>query len=209
MMKLNEMPKMAQVGLVVALAVAATAGLYFLAYKSMDDQIKADTVKLAAKEADIRTLRPFEKNLPELDRQIESLKQQMEIQRRIVPDAKEADNFMHLLQNTAASAGIEIRRYNAKATTAKEFYTEVPFEMELDGPYYSMMNFFEKVSKLERIINVGNLQLGAVQNKDTKVKHGAYQYAPSESVVGTCVTTTFFSREATKAQPGAQPPAKK
>jgi Tfp pilus assembly protein PilO len=30
----------------------------------------------------------------------------------------------------------------------------VPFEMELDGPYYSMLNFFDRVGKLERIVNV-------------------------------------------------------
>jgi len=39
-------------------------------------------------------------------------------------------------------AGIEIRRYTAKPVSTREFYTEVPFEVELDGPYYSVLNFF-------------------------------------------------------------------
>src|SRR6267154_174903 len=54
-------------------------------------------------------------------------------------------------------AGIELRRYTAKPVSAKEFYTEVPFEMELDGPYYSMLSFFDRVGKLERIVNVSAL----------------------------------------------------
>ena len=60
-------------------------------------------------------------------------------------------------------AGIEMRRYTAKPTAAKEFYTEVPFEMELDGPYYSMVNFFDRVGKLERIVNVSGLAGGKHQ----------------------------------------------
>ena len=35
----------------------------------------------------------------------------------------------------------------------KEFYTEVPFEIELDS-VYSMLGFFDRVGKLERIVNV-------------------------------------------------------
>ena len=32
--------------------------------------------------------------------------------------------------------------------------------MELDGPYYSMLNFFDQVGKLERIVNVSGLHGG-------------------------------------------------
>ena len=50
---------------------------------------------------------------------------------------------------------------------SKEFYTEVPFEMEVDGPYYSMLNFFERTAKLERIVNVNGLALGAIKSCKT------------------------------------------
>jgi type IV pilus assembly protein PilO len=202
MTKFTEMSKMAQLGLICGLVVAVTMALYILVFKPMDDQNNADRLKLLAKQKDIEMLRPFERNLPELDRQIESLKEQMEIQRRIVPDEKEADQFMHIMQDTASSAGIEIRRYVAKPTATREFYVEVPFEVELDGPYYSMLRFFEKVSRLERIINVSNLQLAGLKGGG-----GSYQYAPGESVSGTCTTTTFFSHD--PSQPAAPAAAKK
>ena len=42
----------------------------------------------------------------------------------------------------------------------KEFYSEVPFAIDIDGPYYSVLNFFQRVAELERIVNVGNMQMG-------------------------------------------------
>jgi Tfp pilus assembly protein PilO len=90
---------------------------------------------------------------------------------------------------------VELRRYTAQQVSSKEFYTAVPFEIELDGSYYSMMRFFDDVSKLERIVNVSNLLVANTKkSSEAKVKH-TYQYAPGESVVATCVATTFFSHE--------------
>ena len=104
-------------------------------------------------------------------------------------------------------AGVEMRRYTAKPVPRKEFYTEVPFEMELDGPYYSMVNFFDQVGKLERIVDVSGLLVASTKKpSDAKAKH-TYQYAPNESVVATCTATTFFSHDmaAARQQSGGGP----
>jgi Tfp pilus assembly protein PilO len=148
MANFGEMRPIAQWTILIGVAVAITAGMYMFVYKGMDEANRANLQVLADKNAEIDQLRPFETKLPDLLAQIESLKQQMEIQKKIVPDEKEADKFIHLMQDTAASAGVEVRRYTSKTPGSKEFYTEVPFEMEVDGPYYSMLNFFERTGKL-------------------------------------------------------------
>jgi type IV pilus assembly protein PilO len=140
-------------------------------------------------------LEAYRPKLAEMERQLATLKQQLEIERRIVPDEKQADDFIRAMDGEALKAGVELRRYTAMPVAAKDFYTELPFELELDGPYYSMLNFFDRVSKLERIVNVSNLLVASVKKpSDAKTKH-QYNYAPSESVVATCVATTFFSHD--------------
>jgi Tfp pilus assembly protein PilO len=66
------------------------------------------------------------------------------------------DSFIETL-DAKRKAGVELRRYTAKPVPSKEYYSEVPFDMELDGPYYSMLNFFDRVGKLERIVNISGL----------------------------------------------------
>ncbi|MGH9493140.1 MAG: hypothetical protein ACRD2K_06540, partial [Terriglobales bacterium] len=65
------------------------------------------------------------------------------------------------------------------------------------------------VAKLERIINIGNLQMATpARQPDAKTKK-KYIYAPGESVVASCTATTFFSRAPEAAPAAAAAPAKK
>jgi type IV pilus assembly protein PilO len=191
------------VQLLIALAVALVLGGvgWYALVKPVEDQNEIKSAQLEAKKAENESLRKYERELPALERQIASLMQQLEIQKTIVPDEKEADQFIHLMQDTAASAGIEIRRYTAKPVNSREFYTEVPFEMDIDGPYFAVLNFFEKVAKLQRIINIGGLQMATPKrSSDAKVKN-TYKYSPTESVVASCTAVTFFSHDSSKTPP--------
>jgi type IV pilus assembly protein PilO len=200
-MNFNEMSGIKQWGLVLAVAGLLSAALYFTYFKSQRDANESAQKSLDAKLQENRELEPYKTKLTEIDRQLASLEQQMEIEKRIVPEEKEVDEFMKMLDTEASKAGIELRRYTAQPAASKEFYTEVPFEIELDGSYYSMMNFFDRVAKLERIVNVSNLLVANTKKAgEAKAKH-TYQYAPNESVVATCVATTFFSHD----QPAATP----
>jgi len=197
-------------GVLVLAGILGSAGLYYTIFKSQRDENEAAQTKLQAKMRENADLEAYRPKLADIERQLASLKQQLEIEKKIVPDEKEVDNFMRMVSNEAAKAGVWIRRYTARPVSARDFYTEVPFEVELDGPYYSMLGFFDRVSKLERIVNVNGLLVASTRKpSDAKAKH-TYQYAPNESVVATCLTTTYFSHDldpSSAAKPGQ--PAKK
>jgi type IV pilus assembly protein PilO len=193
--KFSEMPGLKQWAVLLGGAALVTAALYFTMFKSQRDANATAQQSLDAKLRENAELESYRPKLAEMERQVASLKQQLEIERKIVPDEKEVDGFIRMMDGEAMKAGVELRRYTAKPTAARDFYTEVPFELELDGPYYSLLNFFDRVGKLERIVNVGGLLVATTKKPgDAKTKH-QYQYAPSESVVATCTATTFFSHD--------------
>lgn len=191
----SELAGIKQWGLLLGGAALLTGALYYTVFKSQQEANSAAQTTLEAKQQENRELESYRPKLAEMDRQVASLKQQLEIERRIVPDQKEVDGFIKMLDAEAVKTGIELRRYTAMPVTSKEFYTEVPFELELDGPYYSMLNFFGEVGKLERIVNVSGLLVASTKKpNDAKAKH-TYDYAPNESVVATCTASTFFSHD--------------
>ncbi|HZQ91193.1 MAG TPA: type 4a pilus biogenesis protein PilO [Terriglobales bacterium] len=204
MAKFSEMPAMTQLGIVFGLLVALSAAAWFLVYQKQADANKLAADQLKLKQDENARLRKIELEMPDLQRQVEGKKEQLEAMKKILPDEKLADQFIHLMQETAANAGIEVRRYTARQMSPQKFYTEAPYEMELDGPYYSMLDFFARVGKLERIINVNGLKVAALTRAGDSGARRRYAYAPNESVAATCVTTTFFSRE-DLAKPGAPP----
>jgi type IV pilus assembly protein PilO len=186
-------------------AILGSVALFYTVFKSARDENAAAQTQLEAKVRENADLEAYRPKLADIERQLASLKQQLEIERRIVPDEKEVDNFMRMVSGEARKAGVEIRRYTAKPVAARDFYTEVPFEVELDGPYYSMLGFFDRISKLERIVNVNGLLMASTRKPaDAKTKK-TYQYAANESVVATCLTTTYFSHDLDPAAAAAKP----
>ncbi|MBV9340614.1 MAG: type 4a pilus biogenesis protein PilO, partial [Acidobacteria bacterium] len=177
MANLSEMSSAKQWGLMLGAAVLVSAALFFTYFKSQRESNDRAEKALAAKLQENAQLEPYRSKLADIDRQVANLKQQLEIERRIVPDEKQVDGFMKLLDAEAMKSGVELRRYTARPSSSKEYYTEVPFEVELDGPYYSMLNFFDRISKLERIVNVSDLLVATTKKpEDAKTKH-RYQYA--------------------------------
>jgi type IV pilus assembly protein PilO len=203
MANISELSGLKQWAALAAGAALITGALYFTIFKSQREANATAQTNLDAKLRENAELEAYRPKLAEIERQLASLKQQLEIERKIVPDEKEVDGFMKMMDAEAMKAGIELRRYTAKPLASKDFYTELPFEMELDGPYYSMLNFFDRVGKLERIVNVSGLLVATTKKpSDAKTKH-TYQYAAGESVVATCTATTFFSHD--MAPPAAAP----
>ena len=176
-----------------------TAAIYFTLFRGMRDANATAQKDLESKVAENTQLEQYRPKLADMERQLANLKQQLEIERKIVPDDKELEQFIKMVDAEAVRAGIEIRRYTAKPVSSKDFYSEMPFELEIDGPYYGVLNFFDRLGKTERIVNVSSLLMANPKKSSEAKTKGNYQYAPGESVVATCTATTFFSHDLTPA----------
>lgn len=200
MANFSELSGIKQWGAVILGGAIVSAALYFTVFKSQNEKNATAQHALEEKIRENNELESYRPKLKQIEQQLAELKQQLEIEQRIVPDDKQVDGFIEMMDGEAQKAGVELRRYTAKDVKQQQYYSEVPFEMELDGPYYSTLNFFDRVSKLERIVNVSNLIVGTTKSPSSaKAKH-TYLYAPNESVVATFTATTYFSRD-------LQPPA--
>ncbi len=190
---------------VIAGGAVLTGALYFTVFNSQSEKNTAAQHALEAKVRENNELESYRPKLKQMEQQLAELKQQLDIEQRIVPDEKAVDEFITMMDAEAVKAGVELRRYKALDVKQQQYYSEVPFQIDLDGPYYSMLNYFDRVSKLERIVNISDLLVSTTRKaSEAKVKH-TYQYAPNESVAASFVATTYFSHD----QPSAPAPGTK
>jgi Tfp pilus assembly protein PilO len=75
----------------------------------------------------------------------------------------------------------------------------------VDGPYYGVLDFYQRIGQLERIVNVSNVVMASVSNANTAKVKRIYPYSPTETVVASFMATTFYS----VATPPPAAPAKK
>src|ERR1700676_2176009 len=136
-MNFSEMSGVKQWGTVLLGGAIVTAALYFTMFKSQSESNAAAQHALEDKVRENNELESYRPKLKQMEQQLAELKQQLEIEQRIVPDEKQVSGFIEMLDGEAQKAGVELRRYTAKDTRSQQYYTEVPFDMELDGPTYS------------------------------------------------------------------------
>jgi type IV pilus assembly protein PilO len=138
----------------------------------------------------VAELQVYERRNAEFKVEMAALEKQLDTLKTIVPEEKEVDEFMRLLQEAAAASGVQIRGLTSQAVVPKDYHYELPFQITVDGPYFSIEDFFARLSRLSRIINVGDLTFTNVTDP-TKAK---YPERPGTTVEGKCMLTTFFSK---------------
>jgi len=86
------------------------------------------------------------------------------------------------VQGAAASSNVQLRKLTSQNIVPKEYHYEMPFEVQADGPYFNMLDFFSRLSRLSRIINVGDLQFD--DPGGTGLKGAKYPIRPGTTVTG-------------------------
>jgi Tfp pilus assembly protein PilO len=169
-------------------------------------QLESAQAEIKPLEADVQSLRVYKQRRAELQTEMDALQKQLATLQTIVPEDKETDQFILMVQRAAITSGVAIRSLTAGAISQKPYYFEMPFAVQADGPYYSVLDFFARMGRLSRIINVGDLKLAQMTTTGTK-----FHMAAGTTVTGTFTITTFFTNSAEQ-KPAATPagaPAKK
>lgn len=171
------------------------------------DQVDKAVQQRAQLTQEVQQLQVYQRRFGELKQEMDALNKQLDTLKTIVPEEKETDEFIRLLQGAAAASNVEIRHLVAKSVVPKDNnYYEMPFEIQADGPYFNILDFFGRISRLSRIINVGDLEFA----DPDKARGGHYTLRPGSTVSGIFTATTYFTKpgDATPAAGGAKPGAK-
>src|ERR1700730_12490341 len=136
---------------------------------------------------EVTQLQVYKQRYGELKQQMDALSKQLDTLKTIVPEEKEVDEFIRLLQGAASASNVQLRRLTAQAIVPREYHYEMPFEVQADGPYFNLLDFFGRLGRLSRIINVGDLEF----DDPDKPKGTKYPMRPGTTVSAVFTATTF------------------
>lgn len=155
--KILELPKFQKTAILVVVIILAAALYYSFLHVPLGDQIAklADSVEIAkneklAKSQKAASLLRLRQDLARLDLELKKAVAQL-------PDRKEVADLLGSISNKAQSAGLEILTFRPRAESFQEFYAEVPVDITVKGNYHEMIDFFDNVGRLDRLINIDNI----------------------------------------------------
>jgi type IV pilus assembly protein PilO len=193
---LTKLPLAGQLGVSAVIAALLCGGFYYFWYSDALETQKKQEAKLAELQKQIRALEATANKLPEFQREVQALEARLETLKRILPPEKEMPDLMRRIQYLAAQSSLSITKFNPAAVAQRDFFQEVPVNLDLQGTYHNLGAFLDRVSRMSRLVNVGNIKIKA-QSKPTI----------NNTIGANAVATTYVYKDAPPAatQKGKRP----
>ena len=174
------------IGLAAAVLVAGELAPAPFPLSGARQLLDADTNQGREQARELASLSSFQQRQAELVSAIAAGRTQLALLQQGLPQGKELDQFIFQLQQAAAASGVSIRQITAEPIVPRQDHYEMPFQVELDGPYFSVDKFLRQLSLAPRIINVGDLKIGGLSQP------AKYKTAPNATVQGNLTVIAFF-----------------
>lgn len=190
----NEMAWPVQALVFLALAIVLVlAGLYMPFSPVQAERVAVDdaNARLKPLDANVQSLRVYQQRRVELQGEMTALQKQLETLQAIVPENKEVDEFITMVQTAATASGVSIRKMETEPIVSQQYHYAMPFKLTADGPYFSVLDFFTRLGRLSRIINVGDMQLSELNQSGPGSEQ--FRLTPGTTVTGQFTITTFFT----------------
>lgn len=191
-LKFDELPSAIQAAVLVLLAVALTGTLFWYFVLPESGQLDSLHQQVKSLRAENDRNEAFKREQTEYVNRIAQLSQQLETLQSIVPDQPSTDVFVRSIYDTGARSDVYIRTFISEPLVSRELYVEMPFRLHLDGTYYRLLQFFDRLAHDERIVTVSDLALSGPEGGGM----GTYKVSPGETVGANCVVTTYYNRPA-------------
>lgn len=153
--------------LVLAAVVFALVFFFYFKPKGQElDTLRADRVKL---EAEVKDLKAKKQELDRIESELVTMGQELKKLEVIIPQKKEIADILRRIQQLAFDARLEIIKFAPRGEIKKDFYAEWPIPIEITGNYHNLATFFDRLSNFERIFNIENFAIRAIQKQSDAV----------------------------------------
>ena len=112
-------------------------------YKSLEQRLASAKIKAA--------------QLNKYREKMKTAEAQYKIAMKALPDKKEIPSLLTSISESGKEAGLEFLLFQPISEINKDFYAEIPVSIKVAGNYHNVGLFFDKVSRLSRIVNIKDI----------------------------------------------------
>jgi type IV pilus assembly protein PilO len=125
-------------------------------------------------------------NKETFDQELDRLTKELSLALTELPSDREIPGLLKGISQLGKKVGLEVRRFTPLPEERREYVAEVPVELEVEGSFHEVAMFFDRLSKMNRIVYVQDIEMGRAVERGGKV---------SLTVAGKAVTFRFLSKD--------------
>ena len=141
-------------------AVALISGLflYFIYFpKTKKVQMVQKAISQSRREWSADVIKA--KNLPKLEAEAALVEKEFKAASKLLPDKKEIPSLLKHVNHLGKESDLKFLLFKPKKEKSCGFYFEIPISIKVAGRYYNVLTFFDKISKISRIVNVFDVKM--------------------------------------------------
>lgn len=153
------LPRQQKIGVLAGLIIALLALDYFFLYapQSLKSAQLAQNIENGQQERDKK--RKLTANLPKLELQLKELDGMLKLAVAQLPERKEIPDLLSSVSSKAREARLEILIFRPRGENLQEFYAEIPVDIVVRGGFHELVTFFDEVGRLNRLVNMQNIEM--------------------------------------------------
>ena len=166
--KLGKLPRNVRLALppaLCALLIGAYVWALHLPARAERSAAREQQLQLQRRLAEVRAVAGNEKQVKE---QIATLEKRLKEALRQLPNDKELPGLLTDVSSLGKNAGLDFKSFKPGEEVRKEFYAEVPIELEFTGQYHDIARFFDDISRLPRIVNMGEMEVSIAREGEER-----------------------------------------
>ncbi len=189
-------------GLRAVLAVGILAligGSYFYwFYLPTASELDSLRLKRAQVEAKVAESKRTAAELPKFKEEVLRLNQELIVALAQLPEEKDIPDLLAQVSRVGQESGLNVLSFRPGPEQAKGLYAAIPVQMRATGSFHQLLVFFDRVSRLPRIVTVSDVAMS-----EPKETNGRFKLNANFSA-----TTYRFLPDATGPAASAKPGAK-
>jgi len=181
----SRLPKIARAAILFSAVGVLVAGYYFGIHQEARQELAHLKTKELTLQRRLSEARSVAANRHAFEDELKSLEGRFTLALRRLPNEKQMEVLLTDISNLGKTVGVEIKSFKRQPEELHDFYAEVPLAIQLEGSFHDVARFFDRMAKLSRIVNMGELkmELGAEDAEGTLV-----------NVSGTAITFRFLEK---------------
>ncbi len=160
---IKKLPLYAKIIIGALPAVIISVVVIFLLIMPKNKEIKELEAKIAKQENEIARDQAKAAKLPELTLENEKLRKRLEELKKQLPEEKEVSSLLRQVSDLCIRSGLKISlwRPEQRRVHPSGIVYEIPVRVELTGSYHNLGYFFSTLTRLNRIVNLSNINLSS------------------------------------------------
>ena len=177
------------------LGIALAGAVHYAWLRGLNEEIRAKRTELDGLQQEIQKGRAAERKLSQFREEVKRLEIDLSKLLQILPSKRNTEDLIKRIETLTRQGDFSLKKFTPGEFVNKDFYSEWPIVIQLDGTYHNLALFFDRMSRFSRIINVEEMKINTIND-------------PAKSIGASFVAKTFIYTAEEKPETPAKAPAK-